>query len=104
MSRSATPLQRTIKAVVRSGNESGYVAERVETAEVTQRETLVTANLREAVSLHLDGEDLAALGLAPNSTLAITMELEPAYASAPRVCCRHLSLHCPPGQPLPHGG
>lgn len=82
MSRSASPLQRTIKAVVRSGNESGYVAECVEIAVVTQGETLdeVTANLREAVSLHLDGEDLATLGLAPNPTLVVTMELEPAYA------------------------
>ncbi len=48
MSRSASPLQRTIKAVVRPGNESGYVAECVEIAVVTQGETLdaVTANLR----------------------------------------------------------
>jgi len=82
MSRSASPLQRTIKAVVRPGNQSGYVAECVEIAVVTQGETLdaVTANLREAVSLHLDGEDLATLGLAPNPTLVVTMELEPAYA------------------------
>lgn len=82
MSRSASPLQRTIKAVIRPGNESGYVAECVEIAVVTQGETLdaVTANLREAVSLHLDGEDIAALGLAPNPTLVVTMELEPAYA------------------------
>ena len=82
MSRSASPLQRTIKAVVRPGNESGYVAECVEIAVVTQGETLdaVTANLRETVSLHLDGEDLAALGLASNPTLLDTLELEPAYA------------------------
>ena len=82
MSRSASPLQHTIKAVIRPGNESGYVAECVEIAVVTQGETLdaVTANLREAVSLHLEGEDLAALGLASNPTLVVTMELEPAYA------------------------
>jgi len=82
MSRSASPLQHTIKAVIRPGNESGYVAECVEIAVVTQGETLdaVTANLREAVSLHLEGEGLAALGLASNPTLVVTMELEPAYA------------------------
>lgn len=36
MSRSTGPLQRTIKAVIRPGNESGYVAECVEIAVVTQ--------------------------------------------------------------------
>lgn len=82
MSRIGRPLQHTIKVVVRVGNESGYVAECVEIAVVTQGQTLdeVMANLREAVSLHLEGEDLAALGLAPNPTLIVTMELEPVYA------------------------
>lgn len=81
-SRSASSLQHTIKAVIRPGNESGFVAECVEIAVVTQGETLdaVTANLREAVGLQLDGEDLAVLGLAPNPTLVVTMELEPASA------------------------
>jgi predicted RNase H-like HicB family nuclease len=61
------PLQRTIKAVIRPGEESGYVAECVEIAVVTQGATLdeVARNLQEAVALHLEGEDLAALGLAP---------------------------------------
>ena len=57
-----TPLQRTIKAVVvRPGEEWGYVAECVEIPVVTQGATLdeVTENLREAVALHLEGEDLA---------------------------------------------
>ena len=38
---------------------------------MTQGETLdeVTANLREAVELHLEGEDLAELGLAPSPTI-----------------------------------
>ena len=75
-------LQHTIKAIIRRGEESGYVAECVEIAGVTQGATLdeVTGNLREAVALHLEGEDLAALGLAPNPTLVVTMEGEPAYA------------------------
>ena len=75
-------LQHTIKAIVRRGEESGYVAECVEIAVVTQGETLdeVTRNLREAVALHLEGEDLAALGLAGNPTLVVTIEIEPAYA------------------------
>jgi predicted RNase H-like HicB family nuclease len=68
-------LQRTIKAVIRRGEESGYVAECMEIPVVTQGPTLddVTRNLQEAVALHLDGEDLAALGLAKNPTLVVTM-------------------------------
>jgi predicted RNase H-like HicB family nuclease len=75
-------LQHTIKAIIRRGDESGYVAECVEVAVVTQGHTLdeVTRNLQEAVALHLEGEDLAAFGLATNPTLVVTMEVEPAYA------------------------
>lgn len=70
-------LQRTINAIVRRG-ESLYVAECLEVAVVTQGETLdeTLANLREAVGLHLEGEDLEALGLAPNPALLVTMELD----------------------------
>ncbi len=75
-------LQRTIKAVIRPGEESGYVAECVEIAVVTQGVTLdeVMHNLQEAAALYLEGEDLASLGLAANPTLVVTMETEPAYA------------------------
>jgi predicted RNase H-like HicB family nuclease len=49
---------------------------------VTQGRTLdeVTRNLQEAVALHLDGEDLAPLGLAANPTVVVTMELQPTDA------------------------
>jgi predicted RNase H-like HicB family nuclease len=75
-------LQHTIKAVIRRGEESGYVAECMEIAVVTQGATLdeVTRNLQEAVALHLEGEDLTAFGLANRPTLVVTMEVEPAYA------------------------
>jgi len=76
------PLQHTIKSLIRRGEESGYVAECVEIAVVTQGETLdeVTRNLQEAVALYLEGEDLTALGLASNPTLLVTMEVDPTYA------------------------
>ena len=76
------PLSRTIKAVIRNGNESGYVAECLEIAVVTQGETLdeVTSNLLEAVNLHLEGEDLSEFSPAPNPILLITLELETAVA------------------------
>jgi predicted RNase H-like HicB family nuclease len=75
-------LQHTIKAVVRPGDESGYVAECLEIPVVTQGTTLdeTIANLHEAVSLHLEDEDLAALGLAANPTIIVTMELDAVHA------------------------
>ncbi len=77
-------LQHTIKAVIRPGDTSGYVAECLEIAVVTQGATLdeTTANLKEAVELHLEGEDLAEMGLAANPTIVITYELEPEIAAA----------------------
>ena len=70
-------LQHTIKAFIRKG-EKYYVAECLEIPVVTQGKSLdeAVANLKEAVALHLEGEDLEALGLAPNPTLIITMETE----------------------------
>lgn len=74
--------QRTIKAVIRPGEQSGYVAECLEVSVITQGETLdeVTRNLKEAVGLHLAGEDLATMGLAPDPTILVTLELIPAHA------------------------
>ncbi|MDA8106484.1 MAG: type II toxin-antitoxin system HicB family antitoxin [Nitrospiraceae bacterium] len=71
-------LQHTIKAFIRKG-EKYYVAECLEIPVVTQGKTIdeVVTNLRDAVALHLAGENLAELGLAANPTLIITMELEP---------------------------
>ena len=74
--------QHTIKAIVRKGEEF-YIAECVEIAVVTQGHTLdeTVVNLREAVSLHLEGEDLAEFGLAPNPSILLTYELELASAT-----------------------
>jgi predicted RNase H-like HicB family nuclease len=68
----------TIKAHIHVGEESGYVAECVELPIVTQGQSLdeVTLNLREAISLHLEGEDLAALGFAPNPPIVVNYEME----------------------------
>ena len=75
-------LQRTIKAVIRPGEEDGYVAECVEISVVTQGHTLdeTVENLREAVQLHLEGENAADFGLVARPALLVTMELEPAHA------------------------
>jgi len=73
-------VQHTIKATIRPGEKSGYVAECWEIAVVTQGVTLddTVRNLREAVALHLEGEDPAEFGLTANPALLITMEAEPA--------------------------
>ncbi|MBI1744158.1 type II toxin-antitoxin system HicB family antitoxin [Candidatus Acetothermia bacterium] len=70
--------QHTIKAFIRRG-EKYYVAECLEIAVVTQGKTLdeTIENLREAVALHLEGEDPAEFGLVSNPTLLVTLELEP---------------------------
>ncbi|MGQ3685895.1 MAG: type II toxin-antitoxin system HicB family antitoxin [Candidatus Loosdrechtia sp.] len=76
--RNPEGIQHTIKTVIRKGEEH-YVTECLEIAVVTQGKTLdeTIANLKEAVALHLEGEELSEFGLAPNPTLLITMELEP---------------------------
>ncbi|MGH7320096.1 MAG: type II toxin-antitoxin system HicB family antitoxin [Candidatus Rokuibacteriota bacterium] len=75
-------LRTAIHARITPDAESGYVATCDEIAVVTQGDTLdeVTANLREAVALHLEGEDLAALGFAPEPTIIVTLELAPTHA------------------------
>ena len=71
-------LQHTIKVFIRKG-ATHYVAECLEIPVVTQGKTIdeTVENLKEAVYLHLEDEDLSEFGLAPNPTLIITMEVEP---------------------------
>ncbi len=54
----------TIQAVIYPGGEGGYVAECLDLAVVTQGKTLdeTMQNLREAIQLRLEGEDLAKIG------------------------------------------
>jgi predicted RNase H-like HicB family nuclease len=77
-------LQKTIKAVLRPGEESGYVAECMEIAVVTQGRTIdeTISNLREAVALQMEDEDAAHFGLQDRPILMVTMEIEPPYAEA----------------------
>jgi predicted RNase H-like HicB family nuclease len=77
-------LQQTIKSFIRPGEHSGYVAECLEISVVTQGETLdeVVNNLKEAVSLHLEGEDPAEFGLVANPSVLVTFELNPSYVQA----------------------
>jgi predicted RNase H-like HicB family nuclease len=82
LAMSGGALRTTIHARITPDVESGYVATCEEIAVVTQGETLdeVTANLREAVALHLEGEDLTALEFAAEPTILVTLELAPTHA------------------------
>jgi len=73
--------KRIIQFKVYKG-EKYYVAECVDLPIVTQGKTLdeVAENIREAVELHLEGEDLEELGISPHFAVLINMELE--YAKA----------------------
>lgn len=61
-----------------SGGDRQYVAECLDLPVVTEAPTLdeLTANIQEAISLHLDGEDLEELGFAADPTILATMELQ----------------------------
>jgi predicted RNase H-like HicB family nuclease len=50
----------------------------MEISVVTQGKTIdeTLENLQEAVSLHLEGENLADLGLAPDPNILVTIEME----------------------------
>ncbi len=70
-------MKRTIQVRIFRG-ESQYVAECLDLPVVIQAPTLdqLAVNIREAISLHLEGEDLAELGLAEDPTILATMELQ----------------------------
>lgn len=70
-------MKRTIQVRISKGDKQ-YVAECLDLPVVTEAPTLdeLTANIQEAIALHLDGENLAELGLAAHPTILATMELE----------------------------
>ncbi len=75
-------LRDHITATIYFGEQNGYVAECEEISVVSQASSLdeVVQNLREAVALHLEGEDPAEFGLVEKPSLIVTFELLPAYA------------------------
>ncbi|MBE0656850.1 MAG: type II toxin-antitoxin system HicB family antitoxin [Bryobacteraceae bacterium] len=57
---------------------SYWIAEGIDLALVTQAPSLdaLVVNIREAVELHLDGEDLESFGLPPRQRIHATIELK----------------------------
>ena len=72
----AVPPRDTVHVVV-SRSKDWYVAECLEIAVVTQGHTLdeLVANLREAIGLHLEGEDPASLGVVLAPRISLTYEV-----------------------------
>jgi predicted RNase H-like HicB family nuclease len=70
-------MKRILQARIFRG-ESQYVAECADLPVVTQGRTLdeVTANLKEAIALHLEGEDLSQFDLAEEPVVLASFELE----------------------------
>jgi predicted RNase H-like HicB family nuclease len=70
-------MKRTIQVRVFRG-DSQYVAECLDLPVVTQAPTLdqLAQNIREAIGLHLEGENLNELGLAEDPTIVVTFELQ----------------------------
>ena len=62
--------------------EKYYIAECLDLPVVTQGETLdeVVKNIREAISLHLEGEDLRDWDISPDFSILANFELEPIHA------------------------
>jgi predicted RNase H-like HicB family nuclease len=69
-------VRRTIQVRIFRG-EKQYVAECLDLPVVTEAPTLdeLAASIREAISLHLEGENLAELGLVDDPTILATLEL-----------------------------
>jgi predicted RNase H-like HicB family nuclease len=70
------PLRDTIHAVIQRDMDT-FVADCLEIAVVTQGNSLdeVVKNLKDAIELHLDGEDLSTFGLSPNPRLQLTYDV-----------------------------
>ena len=75
-------MRRIIQVKVFKG-EKYYVAECLDLPVVSQGKTLdeVVANIKEAIELHLEDEDLEELEILPDYSILINLEL-PAYAKA----------------------
>jgi predicted RNase H-like HicB family nuclease len=70
------PIRRDVIHAVVHPDQDGYYVECLEVAVLTQGDTLddLVRNLDEALSLHLEGEDLAALGLSEHPKLQLIFE------------------------------
>jgi predicted RNase H-like HicB family nuclease len=71
-------MKRSIQVRAFQGH-SQYVGECLDLPVVTQAPTLdqLAQNIREAIGLHLEGENLTELGISEHPTIVVTLELQP---------------------------
>jgi len=76
-------MKKIIRVKIYKGEEY-YVAECVDLPVVTQGKTLDEAaeNIRQAIDLHLEGEELKDWDVLPDFSILANLELEPAHAQA----------------------
>jgi predicted RNase H-like HicB family nuclease len=76
-------MKRIIQVSVHKG-ERYYVAECLDLPVVTQGKTLdeVVENVKEAIGLHLEGENLKEWDLLPDYSVLVNLELPAAHAKA----------------------
>ena len=76
-------MKKIIQVRIYKGDEY-YVAECIDLPVVSQGRNLdeVSENIKEAVLLHLEGEDLKEWDISPNFNILVNYELEPTCAKA----------------------
>ena len=76
-------MKKIIQVKIYKG-ERYYVAECVDLPVVSQGKTLDEAaeNIRQAIGLHLEGENLEEWDILPDFSILANLELEPAHAKA----------------------
>ena len=76
-------MKKIIQVKIHKG-ERYYVAECVDLPVVTQGRTLdeTVRNIREAIELHLEGENLDEWDILPDFSILANFELEPIYVKA----------------------
>lgn len=76
-------MKKIIQVKIHKG-EKYFIAECLDLPVVTQGKTLDEAveNIREAINLHLEGENLDELDISPDFSILANFELEPIHAKA----------------------
>jgi len=76
-------MKKIIQVKIHKGDKY-FIAECVDLPVVTQGKTLDEAveNIREAINLHLEGENLDEWDISPEFSILVNFELEPIHAKA----------------------
>lgn len=77
-------MKHIIQFRIYKGDGAYWVGEGIDLSIVTQGKTVdeVVKNLKEALSLHLEDENLEELGFAPKPSALVNLELEADYVKA----------------------